>query len=264
MTGQTAKLDMMATWRRTTALLKSNWALFSAIAGPLVFLPIVAAFIRLASSDVNWTSQNPVLVQQQLERAIAGDWWIYVLLYLGLILGQLTMYVLVVHQKRPTVGQAITLAAVMVPSFILAWVAIQMATELPKQLVVSVAPSLVWTSVIFSIIALILTIRLYVLSPVYALGESLNPIVNIRKSWAMTSGNGLPIFGLVLLVGLGAFISGLIVWIVLSMLFGLILPATAAPTMMLTLLALVFMLATILFIALNIAIYQELEPSHAA
>lgn len=261
MTAQSAKLDMMATWRRTTALLKNNWALFSAIAGPLVFMPIVAAFLRLASSDVNWTSQNPVLVQQQLERALAGDWWVYALLYVALILGQLTMYVLVVHQKRPTVGQAITLAAVMVPSFILAWLAIQMATELPKQLLLAAAPSLAWTSVLFTIIGFILTIRLYVLTPVYALGESLNPIANVRKSWAITSGNGLPIFGLVLLVGLGAFISGLIVWIVLSMLFSLILPVSAAPTMMLALLASVFMLITILFIALNIAIYQELTSA---
>ncbi len=264
MTGQAAKLDMMATWRRAVALLKSNWALFSAIAGPLVFLPVVAAFLRLASSDVTWTSQNAVLVEQQLTRALTADWWIYVLLYLGLILGQLTMYVLVLHHKRPTVGQAIALAAVILPSFVVAWLAIQMATTLPKQVLVSVAPSLAWTGVIFTIIGLFLTIRLYVLTPVYALGDSLNPVTNIRRSWAMTAGSGWQIFGLMVLVGLGSFIAGLIMWIVLSMLFGLILPASAAPTMMLMVLALVFMLFTLLSIALNIAIYQELASAHAS
>jgi hypothetical protein len=262
MTGQAAKLDMMATWRRAMALLKAHWTLFTAIAGPLVFLPLIAAFLRLSGSDVNWTSQNPVLVEQQLSRAVASDWWIYVLLYLGLILGQLTMYVLVVNHKRPTVGQAIALAAVMVPSFVVAWIAIQMATELPKQLVLAIAPSLVWTSVIFSIIGLFLTVRMYVLTPIYALGESLNPVVNIRRSWTMTAGNGWPIFGLMVLVGIGSFISGMIIWAVLSLMFGLILPASSAPTMMLTLLAVVFMLVTILFVALNVAIYEELASTN--
>lgn len=259
-----AKLDLMATWRRAVALLKGHWTLLTAIAGPLVFLPLAAGFLRLASSDVNWTSQNQVLVEQQLTRAFTNDWWIYVLLYLGFVLGQMTMFVLILHHKRPTVGQAIVLAAILLPSYILAWLAIQMVTELPKQLIVGAAPSMAWVSLIFTLIGLVLTIKLYVLSSVYALGESLNPVENVRRTWNLTSGNGWQIFGLSFLVGLGSIVSGLLVWIILSMLFSLFLPVSAAPSVMLALLAVVFTLVTMLFTALNIAMYQELVSANSA
>ena len=194
-------------------------------------------------------------------RAFQADWWIYLLLYLGFILGQMTMLVLVLHHKRPTVGQAITLAAVILPSYLLAWLAIQLATELPSQLISVAAPSLSWISIIFTIIGLVLAIRLYVLSSVYALGDSLNPVENIRRTWALTSGNGWSIFGLAVLVTVGAVVSGLILWIVVSMLLALFLPVSAAPAVMLTLLAVVFTAIVILFTALNLAIYKELAGS---
>ena len=66
------------------------------------------------------------------------------------------------------------------------------------------------------------------------------------------------------LVGLGSIVSGVLVWIILSMLFSLFLPVSAAPSVMLALLAVVFTLVTMLFTALNIAMYQELVSANSA
>jgi len=176
------KLDYGKAWNDTIALLKEHVNVILPVAGVFLFLPaIISAYMSTIVAMITGGA-DPM---QILREAYTPNPW-GILSFVAGILGSLTIYFLVFQSGRLTVGDAISTALkFFIPMFLAA-------------IIGGIATGI---GMLFLIIpGIYLWIKFSMTGPAIAAEKISNPIDALKRSWALTKGNSLYIFGLFLIV----------------------------------------------------------------
>ena len=204
------KLSIGTAWEETSAFLGKEARLVT---------PVALATFALPSMLVGWAfpGGGPT-------NAGGGGLLLLIAVLLVTMIGQMTIVLLVLGWSG-SVGQAMAKAAQRVPTLFgaalivflpLSLIAViglgvalasagvtDPATLTPKALLA--IPSVWWISLLVALLVIILMVRLFPMSAVAA-KEAIGPIKLLRRSWALTKGNGGRLLVLLLLLGIGGFI----------------------------------------------------------
>lgn len=193
------QFDFGATWSEASALITSNIQILVAVIGVFVVIPqfVLSMVMGLPPSD---PSADP---EAALAAVLAyySDNLIFILIgaVIGII-GTLTVLTIYLDKSRPTVAAAISAAFTMVLSYFLTSVLTALAVGL---------------GMIFLIVpGIYLAIKFICAGPIIVAEKERNPIAAMQRSWALTKGNSLRIFGFVLVL--------IVVLIVISTIVGII------------------------------------------
>lgn len=180
------KFDMGAAWDDSVALLKSHGALTGTIAAVFLFLPALAVawfgpapIEPPASGDL---SQIIAAMQENFRQLLPYQ----LLVGLASILGTVAILRLWLSRTGTSVGEALTFAAMLFPTMIVA--------QILSGIMVGVG------IVLLIVPGLYLVGRLALVAPVIADRGVYNPIEAIRASWDLTRGNGWAVFFFLFLV----------------------------------------------------------------
>jgi hypothetical protein len=165
-------------WDETVRILRANSSLLLAVAGVFLFLPsLLAGFLApqpaAQSLQAMWAHYQ--------ENALT----LFVAQVIG-FLGNLVILILVLDERRPTVGGSIRAAFAMLPAYLL---------------VSLLSGFMIIAGFIFLIVpGLYLVGRLAAAAPALVVEGRRNPIDLIRRSFQITRNNGWALIGLILLV----------------------------------------------------------------
>lgn len=183
------KLSHSAVWEETVRTLKASSPLFAAVAGVFLFLPAaIAAYL----------APPPAAKTMGEMLAHMSDNWLTILLVnlIGFV-GNLSILILALDERRPTVGAAIAAALALLPVYFL--VSFLSGFMIGLGLMLLVLPGL------YLIGRLSVTGAVLVSEPVR------NPLAVIRRSFALTKGQGWAVTALILLLFLGFYVVSLAV-----------------------------------------------------
>ena len=182
------KLDYGKAWNDTVALLKEHMSVILPVAGVFLFLPaIISAYMSTTPTPeeiVAMITGGADPMQIMREAYMPNPWGI--LSFVAGILGSLTIYFLVLQSGRLTVGEAISTALKFFVPMLLAAIIGGIATGIGMLLLI--------------IPGIYLWIKFSMAGPAIAAEKISNPIEALKRSWALTKGNSLYIFGLFLIV----------------------------------------------------------------
>lgn len=183
------KISYSDWWDDIVATLRSNASIFIAIAGAFVFLPSLVA--GLFSTPIEPLAQGASSAEalQRLLDNYADNWVSQVALLLLGTLGQLVLFIVLLDPRRPRVGEAFRSALPLFVPFL--------GVGILVALMFGVAAAL------FVVPALYLVGRIQ-LSGAALVAERVGPIEAVRRSFALTKGQGWRIFFFVFLVFLVA------------------------------------------------------------
>ena len=186
-----------AVWDETVRTLRAHSTLLLAVAGVFLFLPaLVAAYLAPAPQ----TQTLDTMVAHYRE----NFWLLFGAQLIGFI-GNLALLVLVLDERRPTVGRAIIFALAMLPAYLL--VSILSGFMLMIGFFLLILP-------FFYLIG-----RLAAAGPALVAEGRRNPLDIIRRSFELTKGNGWAVVGLILLV----FVAFYVLMLAVTLVFGSIL-----------------------------------------
>ncbi|WP_340587273.1 hypothetical protein [Erythrobacter alti] len=219
------KLDMGKAWNEAVALLSANKDVVLIIAGVFFFLPNAIGNValpppaELEALAASGGEPDIEAIGAIFREYINNVWWAILLLSLIQAIGMLGLLALLTDQSRPTVGQALGFGTkALIPYFltqILSAVLIMAVAGLLIGLGALINPAL---AALMALIALVLVVYLMVKfslsSAVIAIEKAFNPLRVLQRSWKLTKGNSLRLFGFYLLL--------LIVFIVISMVAGMV------------------------------------------
>jgi len=185
------KISYTDWWNDVVAILRGNASILIAIAGALVFLPVLAA--SLLNTPMERLPEGATFEEflKRMTDSFAENWLPQLAVLLLTSLGQLIVFIVLLDARRPRVGDAFTLAAPLFLPFV--------ATS------ILVGLMLMAGGFLFLIPALYLIGRTQ-LSGSALVAEKLNPLTAIRRSFVLTKGQGWRIFFFVFLVFLVALI----------------------------------------------------------
>jgi len=187
------RFDPSRAWSTAMALLSGNREVLSAIAGLFFLIPQLLTMILLP--DVPQGLEGEAAAEAALK--IFGTWW-PVLIGSALVqaFGLMAMMALLVDRSRPTLGEAMRTTRRTLPAYIGATLVLiagvglcALLILLPLAMVGGEAGTALATVPIL-IAALWVNVRTLTLAPVIAVERRTNPFEALKRSWAMTAGNG--------------------------------------------------------------------------
>ena len=219
-----AKFDLSRAWDSAKRMLTGNRELALVVGGIFFFLPLFAALLAIFGSDIEFLPKgaepDPDKVAQAIEALIAQYWWMLVGIGLLQIFGTITLLRILALPSRPTVGEALRQSALLLLPLIgaqlLSSLAIQLLPTLQTALLGDGAASAV-AGLIITPVTLYLWIKFSLISPLVAVDEIKNPVQALRRSWQLTKGNSLRIFGFFVLL----FVAGVLVFLTVGLVAGL-------------------------------------------
>ncbi|HEX8257583.1 MAG TPA: YciC family protein [Allosphingosinicella sp.] len=198
------KFSMSAVWDDTRQMLAANASLVAAVAGVFLFLPTLA--FGYFVPEPTGGRDGPTL--EMLMQHMRANWPLLLLVNLIGLIGNLALFILTLDRDDPTVGGAIKAAALLLPVYFL--------TSFLSGLVIFVG------LVLFIVPGLYLMARLAVAGPAIVAERLRNPVDALRRSVAVTKGNGWAILALLLVLILAYFVLSLAGVYVLGSIFLLI------------------------------------------
>jgi hypothetical protein len=211
-----SKLDMGKAWSQATGLIGANRDTISAIAGLFFFLPSFAAALLVPEAGTSVpvsgpaASGNPqVAMQQALDQIMAlyaDNWVVLVAVSVAGFVGSLSLLALLTDRGHPTVGEALGTGVRSIPAYLAAQVACGLAAglviALPLALLAAFAPPAVLALAGLALVVLViyLAVKFSLIAPVIAIDAVRNPLAAIARSWRLTRGNSLRIFGFIVLL----------------------------------------------------------------
>jgi len=197
------KFDMSRAWNEAMAILRANGGLMAVIAGLFVFLPNLA-MTMLAPATMSGPPMEGDETPEQMLEIMGGFYgevgpWMLALSIIGLI-GSLAMYALVTT-ARPTVGEALKTGLLAFVPAILAQILMGVAVGVVGAVLIGLPfviglPALaVLTIPIFAVLLIYIIVKLTLTSPVIVIEGVRNPIAALQRSWRLTKGNSLRLFG---------------------------------------------------------------------
>ena len=197
------KFDMSRAWNEAMAILRANGGLMAVIAGLFVFLPNLA-MTMLAPATMSGPPMEGDETPEQMLEIMGGFYgevgpWMLALSIIGLI-GSLAMYALVTT-ARPTVGEALKTGLLAFIPAILAQILMGVAVGVVGAVLIGLPfviglPALaVLTIPIFAVLLIYIIVKLTLTSPVIVIEGVRNPIAALQRSWRLTKGHSLRLFG---------------------------------------------------------------------
>lgn len=261
------KFVMETAWDETVSLLKGNLGLLATVAGLLVFLPAVAIGLFFPQETVVTEPEGDPSLEQVIEVMMAQFseiGWIMVITTILSGFASLAMMALLRRNASPTVGQAMSEAMRMLPTY-LGTIILQMfiifgiaflLVGLPYQ---QQAPGWMLLGLLLLIpLWLYVFVKFSVSVAAIVIDGVRNPVEAIRRSWMLTKGNSFRIFLFFLLIGIAAVvILAVLSWIVSTVL-------ALAPTSIAAVGTALFdgainLAAAIFGVALTVAIHAQLK-----
>lgn len=179
------KISYTDWWNDIVAILRGNASILIVIAGALVFLPVLAASFLNTPMERLPEGANLDEIVARLTDAFAANWPQQLAVLLLTTLAQLIVFIVLLDGRRPRVGEAFALAVpLFIPFFLTS---------------ILVALMLAAGGFLFLVPALYLIGRVQLSNPVLV-AERLNPVAAIRRSFALTRGQGWRIFFFVFVV----------------------------------------------------------------
>lgn len=200
----TKRLDMMAAWTDTMAMLRSHIELVVAISGMFFLLPgAVFGWLMLPDAPLP-VPETPDERWAQFAKMISDNWPYMIGNAVCTAIGTVALLALILDRARPTVGQAIGIGVVMLPVYLL--------------LTILQGAIMFAGFMLFILPGFYLAARLAAIAPVLVAEKRRNPFEVIARSFAVTRGNGWR----VLLFMMVIVVTGLVVDLVLTQIVGIV------------------------------------------
>ncbi len=173
--------DAWGMWRRDGDLL-------ARIAGPFLFLPLFALYLVVPAIPLLKVEADMGEAEQLAQAKIYVDWvavnghW-YVLATLLMHFGMLVILALYLDSEKPVLRMAFARAARLFPRYLLAMILVGIPTGIGLWVILLLLPGLYILG------------RMIVLGPLLVAERPIGVVAAIRRSWAMTRGNGLIVAG---------------------------------------------------------------------
>jgi hypothetical protein len=208
------KLDMGKAWTQATSLIGSNRDTIGAIAGLFFLLPALALALfapELANPEASPPpSADPQVAMQaildQMTQAYADNWPLIAAVSVLQFIGSLSLLALLTDRGRPTVREALSNGLGSTPSYfaaqVLAAFAVALAIGLPVGLIAATGSPVaaVLVGIVLAVAGIYVFIKFSLIAPVIAIEGVRNPITALARSWRLTKGNSLRIFGFFILL----------------------------------------------------------------
>lgn len=208
------KLDMGKAWTQATGLIGSNRDTIGAIAGLFFLLPALALALfapELANPEAAPpASADPQVAMQavldQMTQAYADNWPLIAAVSVLQFIGSLSLLALLTDRGRPTVREALSNGLGSTPSYfaaqVLAALAVALAIGLPVGLIAAAGSPVaaVLVGIVLAVAGIYVFIKFSLIAPVIAIEGVRNPITALARSWRLTKGNSLRIFGFFILL----------------------------------------------------------------
>jgi MFS family permease len=216
----TMKLEMNRAWNDAMALIGANKDVLFVVAGVFFFLPYFVFMLMMP--DVSTSMTDPATDEQALARITdfyGRLWWLVLVLSIIQGIGMLGILALLTDYRRPTVAEALKIGASKILSYLAAYLLLGLAFGLIAIALVgglaatgSVGASVV--GIFASVVLLAYFFTKFSLVPPVLVKEGIsNPITALARSWQLTKGNSLRLFGFYFLL----IIALSVVMIVISM-----------------------------------------------
>lgn len=238
------KLSYDATWADLVAMVRSNAGVLAILAGVFLLLPNFAQLLFAPPPDLRSFDWNGV---RQLQAYYSQNGLTLILCNLPVWLGSAGILALLLDPRRLTVGDALKSGLRLLPGVIvLNWL----------------VESLIVIGLLLLLIpGLYLIGRLMLAAPAQMAERAGNPITAIRRSFALSTGNGWRITGFVLLI----FVVGIIVAsaanAIIGILFSLVLPKVILGTGLALLKSTIGAATALLLLLLGAALYRQLAQA---
>ena len=246
--GDAMKLDMNNAWQQGMALVRANWQLLLVFAGLFLFLPSVAMTITMPEV---FSGMAGITEPEEVNAWVLENWpqfaGVTAIAMFFQFIGYMAMIALI-GSHRPTVGEALKIAIMSLPSMIAAFIIFVIAyvvlIGLLSLIIGLIAGGLAAAglgeggAVILVFILFIplligqfyLMARLSMTMPAMVIERRLNPFGALSRSWSMTSRSGLRLLAFYALLTIAYFVILMVLSLFTSGVFGLAADASTATT----------------------------------
>ena len=212
------KIDLNRIWDDARAMAAANAELLAVLAGMFVMLPMIVSLQLIDGGAPAQPAPPPPETMKALldfyMRQMSAHWPVLLGRELIAGFGMLTMLVLLLRESRPTVGESLRLALLLLPGYVLA--------EVMEGALLVVA-FMAFVVPFFYVLA-----RLLLIPSVAAAQGQTNPVELIGRSFALTRGNGWRILLMLAVLFLVTQLALYVLVLIVSILGGLFLPAELA------------------------------------
>ncbi|AKM06326.1 glycerophosphoryl diester phosphodiesterase membrane domain-containing protein [Pelagerythrobacter marensis] len=264
------KFDMGRAWSEATALLGANKELLAVIAGIFIFLPNLALAMLvpdMMQGPAEVDPENPMATMQAFY-AENGIW--FFLLAIVQAVGSLSL-IAMLHDRRPTVGEAIRTGLVTLLPYLAAQLIVVLGLAIVLGVPVGLAAGVggaalgVIVGLIAAIALIYIMVKVSLVSPEMVLGGTLNPIAALRNSWRLTKGNSLRLFAFYLLLGIGVAVVAMVIGMVSGLFVAMLGQNTAGLLIGGALNGVLAAIWSVLIVCVIAAVYKQLSgPSTEA
>lgn len=258
------KLSYDATWADLVSMARANAGVLAILAGAFLLLPNFAQALFAPPPDIKGIDMNAVkaLYQYYSESAL-----VLLLCNIPVWFGSAALLALLLDPRHLTVAEALVSGLQLLFSVIALNFLTQFAIFGAPLTVMSGAqavglPQLV-AIVLFGfgcVLSIYLIGRFALAAPAQMAERLFNPIVAMRRSIAVTRGNGWRIVGILALVALVVTVAGGAVMLILSIVLKLILPPSLSSVALALLKSAVGAVSALLIILLDAALFRQLTP----
>lgn len=216
------KFDMSEAWREATAMIGANREVLLIVAGIFFFLPNMLLAFQMPDMD-RIATLGPDQAEAAVLQLYGEIWWVLLIVVLAGMIGYLALLALLRDKARPTVGEAIRVGVIGLLPAIGTYIVFVLGTGLIFGILIGAARAAGSSAVTVAVLLLCLvgfvyaSVKSSLSAPVIAIERVFNPFRVLARSWRLTKGNSLRLFGFAALI--------LIVYVVISAVAGLILGA---------------------------------------
>jgi hypothetical protein len=234
-------------WADVLAMIRASGALLATMAGVFMFLPSLAMWMYAPMPAPPSGGESNEGVRFLLDY-YRGNWPLLLLVNIIGTFGQVAILTLLLDRDRPTVGEALGASARLLPMYFVMTIITNFAV--------------VTGLFLFLVPGIYLLGRLTLAGPVMVGDGVANPVDAIRQSWTYSKGLGWRIAGLVMLIGIVAWIALSAASSVLGVVAGLLLPEGAGAVAKAFADALAGGALALLIAVLTAAIYRQLRGAN--
>jgi hypothetical protein len=237
------KFSYDAAWNDVLGLWRAHGEVLLIIAGLFLMIPDFARNLFLPMPAITgFDEANLALLEKYF---VENSLWLF-LLNLPVLLGSAAMLSLMVDARRPTVGEALGVAAFMLPSIFALNLLMQFAIF--GGFIAFLAPGLYLIG------------RMAVASSWQMAHRSMNPITAVARSFDLTRDNGWAIAGIILIFAITGAIVARGIGAILGVLISFIIPKMSLAAVAAFLSSILSATIVLVMLILAAAIYRQLVP----
>lgn len=239
-------LDYGVTWNDAMALLKSHNETAIAVAGVFILLPLIMFGYMLPSEQVTPGATGEAALKQLMDMLSALAPWLIGLTILSLI-GTLTVFHMILDADTPSVAEGLIRSS---QSFF---------TVLLARIIASLV--IVIGTFLLIVPGIYFSIKFSQIETVVVAEKIRNPLEALSRSWAVTKGNSIQIFGFLLIIGIVFILGYFVISVILGIGLTLALSAAMAQFVIMVISSILQTVLSLLMVFVYAAIYRQLSPS---